>query len=90
MHFARVIETVFKSSILWLLLEIGVHLFKIHHKEALSIHGATANSSSKSVLFFKNKFENILKKMGWGRLAHALMGHIRACLFNPRPTGVFL
>ena len=36
----------------------------------------------KSVLFFKNQFGNILKKMGWGRFAHAFMGHIRACLFN--------
>ena len=37
----------------------------------------------KPVLFFKNKFENTyIKKMGWGKFAHAFMGHIRACLFN--------
>ena len=85
MHFARVIETVFFSSsnhpFSWFLLEIGVHLFKIHHKEAPSIHGAAANFSIKSALFFKDKFGNILKKMGWGGFALALMGHIRACLF---------
>ena len=80
--FARVIETFSNHQFSWFLLEIKVHLFKIHHKEAPSINGAAANLSIKSVLFFKKKFGNILKKMGWGRFAHALVGHIRACLFN--------
>ena len=44
MHFARVIETLSKSSIFVIPgLEIGVHLFKIHPKETPPIHGASAN-----------------------------------------------
>ena len=38
----------------------------------------------KSVLFFKKKFRNILKMVGWGRFAAraCLHGAHRACLFN--------
>ena len=82
--FSEVIETFFQiihfresSS------KLGVHLFKINHKEASSIHGAAANLSYQVGVIFKMKFGNIfLKKMGWGRFAHAFMGHIRACFFN--------
>ena len=72
----------------WFLLEIGAHLFKIHHKQAPSVHGAAANLSYQvGVIFQKEVWKYILKRMGWGRFANALMGHIRACLFNPRLTG---
>ena len=59
MHFARAIETFFQiihfrdSSA-----KLGVHLFKINHKEAPSIHAAAANLSYEvGVIFQKRNLE---------------------------------
>ena len=77
-----VIETFFKLSIFVIPPRNWGAPFQNYHKELPPSTELLQTCPIKSVLFFKNKFGNILKKIGWGRFAHALMGHICACLFN--------
>ena len=79
MHFVTVIDTIFKSSIFVIPPRNWCASFQNSPLRSSLINVAAGNLTIKSVLLKK---ANILKQMGWGRFAHALMGHIRACLFN--------
>ena len=75
MHFAMVIETFFQiihfrdsSS------KLGCTFSKFAIKKLPPSTELLQTCPIKSVLFFKNKFGNILKKIGWGRFSACLDG----------------
>ena len=49
-----------------------MHLFKIHHKESPSVHGAAAKLSYQVGVIFQKEISKYLKKDG--------VGKVRACL----------